>query len=367
MTNTPVAWPIAWPIAWHDAHLGPQGFYRTNTPARHFATEAQEGPLVEALAIVIEQVAGRLPLADPIDIVDIGAGSGEMLTSLLAALRDESRFHFTAIDVRPRPIGLPDRIDWVVGVAPDILERIRPEGITGIILAHEWLDDLPVDVVARDDDGRIRQVLVDPSTGAESMGDTVLPDSAAQRWLDQWWGPVLDRAEIGWHRDAAWRAVCASLRTGLALAIDYGHTRGERDRFATGSIIGYRGGAAHWPIPDGSMNLTAHVTWDSLAAATDPPGVVRSQAEVLAELIAPAAPPDGALAESDPRLFTEQLQRYSQRARLLDRSAGVSWLRVDVSPPRSRGRNDHGAGESSRRMRTVMGVSPEDGLGVADL
>lgn len=328
MTNTPVAWSNAW----HDAHLGSQGFYRTNTPARHFATEAQQGILVEALAVVIEQVAGRLCATDPIDsidIIDIGAGSGELLTSLLTALGGDSRFDFTAVDVRPRPVGLPERIDWIIGEAPDVLPVIRPEGITGIIIAHEWLDDLPVDVVARDDNGCIRQVLVDPVTGTESMGEAVPSGSDTQRWLDEWWGPVLDRAEIGVHRDAAWRAVCAALREGAALAIDYGHTRSERERFATGSIIGYRDGATCWPIPDGSMNLTAHVTWESLTAATDPPAVVRSQSQVLAELIPPAPLPDASLADCDPHRFAQQMQQHTQRARILDRSTGFSWLLVE--------------------------------------
>ncbi len=326
---------VPWSIAWHDAHLGPHGFYRHHVPAQHFATEAQDGLLVEALAVAIKQIAARLPATGPIDIIDIGAGSGELLTSLLAALGGDSRCHFTAIDVRPRPVDLPERIDWIIGEAPEILTKIRPEGITGIVIAHEWLDDLPVDVVARDDNGRIRQVLVDPVTGMESMGDVVLADSDAQRWLDEWWGPVIDRAEIGSHRDAAWQAVCAALREGVALAIDYGHTRGERERFATGSIIGYRDGATCWPIPDGSMNLTAHVTWESLAAATDPPGVVRSQAQVLAEFIVPAPLPDVGLADSDPHRFAEQMQRHTQRARILDRSTGFSWLTVSKNVSQS--------------------------------
>ena len=324
--------PIPWSTAWREAHLGVNGFYRRHAPARHFATEAQSGPLAEALGVLIAQVAAGIPSGEPCDVVDIGAGSGELLTSLLALHGDDPRLRFTGIDVRPRPGGVPDRIDWITGEAPQALHRARPEGVAGIVLAHEWLDDVPLDVVGRDDRGVVRHVLVDPSTGAEIWGDAVVPGSDTQSWLDAWWGPVVDRAEVGLSRDAAWTSVCAAVRVGMALAIDYGHTREQRDRFSAGSIIGYRDGAAHWPIPDGSMNITAHVAWDSLIAVTTPPGRRRDQAEMYARLLPTVDLPPPTLATSDPHDYAERLQRHTRWSRARDRSTGVSWLIVDIPP-----------------------------------
>jgi SAM-dependent MidA family methyltransferase len=327
---------VAWSTAWRAAHLGREGFYRHHTPERHFATEAQGGPIAEAVAVFIDRVVRQLAPTQSgtvVDIIDVGAGSGELSQSLVDLLGQDPRYRFTAIDVRPRPESVSRAVHWIVGEAPGVLAQTHPEGITGVILAHEWLDDVPVDVVTRDEAGVLRHVLVEPKTGRETLGEPVLPDSDAQRWLDQWWGPVVDRAELGMHRDAAWRDLCASLQAGAAVAIDYGHLRAERERFAAGSVIGYRDGATHWPIPDGSMNITAHVTWESVAAATVPPGVVLGQSEMLAELLPPIPPLDRVVADIDPRRYADHLQRHTQRARLMDRSAAVSWLTVTIDQP----------------------------------
>ena len=342
--------PVTWSRAWHEAHLGPRGFYRHHSPERHFATEAQAELMAQALAVFIDQVVREVhdtwtrtdeprtaePCTgeDSFDIIDVGAGSGELLQSLVQRLGTDERFRFTAIDVRPRPTALSPRIEWITGEAPGVLGDLRPHGVTGVIIAHEWLDDIPVDVVARDEAGALRHVLVEPHSGVEVPGDEIASGSDAQQWLNTWWGPVVDRAEIGIYRDVAWRDLCASLRCGAAVAIDYGHMRTQRERFAAGSIIGYRDGATHWPIPDGSMNITAHVTWESLAAATDPHGCVRNQSEAITELLPPAPHPDRALAETDPARYTDQLRQHNDRARMLDRSAGFSWL--TYTPPRPR-------------------------------
>ena len=52
------------------------------------------------------------------------------------------------------------------------------------------------------------------------------------------------------------------VRRGAVLAVDYGHTVGERP--ADGTLTAYRAGALVVPVPDGSCDLTAHVAIDSL-------------------------------------------------------------------------------------------------------
>ena len=77
----------------------------------------------------------------------------------------------------------------------------RDPRLTGLLIANEWLDDVPVDVVEGTPGGP-RLVLVDPS-GEESYDGP--PDEDAAAWLARWWplGPGL-RAEVGLARDAAW-------------------------------------------------------------------------------------------------------------------------------------------------------------------
>jgi SAM-dependent MidA family methyltransferase len=50
--------------------------------------------------------------------------------------------------------------------------------------------------------------------------------------------------------------------SGLAVAVDYGHTIDSRP--APGTLTGFRRGHQVLPVPDGSCDLTAHVCMDSL-------------------------------------------------------------------------------------------------------
>ena len=66
-------------------------------------------------------------------------GQGELLSQLLAlagpALAGRICAH--AIEVAPRPPGLDERLRW--SAAP-------PERVTGLVIASEWLDNIPLDV-----------------------------------------------------------------------------------------------------------------------------------------------------------------------------------------------------------------------------
>ncbi len=67
----------------------------------------------------------------------------------------------------------------------------------GLLVAVEWLDVVPVDVVERTDDGlRYVEVSMD---GSERIG--AVADTADADWLAHWWplAEVGDRAEVGQH------------------------------------------------------------------------------------------------------------------------------------------------------------------------
>ena len=68
--------------------------------------------------------------------------------------------------------------------------------------------------------------------------------------------------EVGLARDRAWHDLVSRVRRGTVLAVDYGHTAGERP--AAGTLTAYRAGALVAAVPDGSCDLTAHVAVDSL-------------------------------------------------------------------------------------------------------
>jgi SAM-dependent MidA family methyltransferase len=302
---------VPWRAATEVALYGPDGFYRRHRPASQFRTSVHASPLLaEALADLARTSA--LPT-----VVDVGAGGGELLADLHRLAPELS---LVGVDVGGRPPGLPPAIGW----ASD-----PPSDVEALLVAHELLDDVPVDVVEHD--GRDwRQVVVDAATGDERVGEPVGTDDRS--WLAAWWPATAagQRAEVGWPRDECWAELVGSLRRGLAVAVDYAHARDDRP--ASGTLTGYRDGRQVAPVPDGSCDVTSHVALDACAAAGRRAGatttVLTSQAAALAALGARALRPPHDLARSDPAAYVRALSARGELAELTD-PAGLGafgWL-----------------------------------------
>lgn len=309
-----------------QALYAPDGFYRQHAAEAHFRTSVTASPLfAQALVRLVTAVDEALDHPQSFDLVDVGAGDGSLLRGLSAAVPDElaSRMNATGVELRPRPDDLPPGINWT-----DEL----PNGVVGLIIANEFLDNVPCDVIEVGADGRPRPVMVDLVTGEESLGG----DTPAEHlsWLERWW-PIREpraRAEVGIDRDQAWAAIMRVLQQGIAVAVDYGHLRGERlsGAYAAGTLTGFREGHQVVPVPDGSCDLTAHVAIDACASAGVHAGAEGSalgrQADALRSLGLDARRPPLALAHTDPPQYLEGLSRASQAAELLDPAAlGSFW------------------------------------------
>ncbi|MET8548381.1 SAM-dependent methyltransferase [Micromonospora zamorensis] len=423
---------IRWRDAMSRALYGPNGFFVAGTgPADHFRTSVHASPaFATALLRLISQVDSALGHPARLDVVDVGAGRGELLRTLLLtvgdaaglavgvsgeptrsgrsgliparagspetltpaasarSLRDEpssgtvrpslaERVRFTAVEYASRPENLPKEINWTSEI---------PAEINGVLLATEWLDNVPLDVAVHTDDGW-RYVLVDPASGAEEIGERVSP--ADLDWLTTWWpsptGPLSadhdvtsgvswtdatsasesgfgaarpaqgssltarsrpgcpetphsdHRAEIGRARDEAWANAVRQISQGLAVAVDYGHLSGDRP--VDGTLTGYRGGRQVPPVPDGSSDVTAHVAMDSVASAGSE--VARCayslvlQREALRALGADGGRPPLSLAGTDPAGYVRALAAASAVAELTDPAGlgGHWWLRQPVGIP----------------------------------
>ncbi|MGW4731500.1 SAM-dependent methyltransferase [Streptomyces shenzhenensis] len=256
--SAPGGWR-GWRAATEAALYGPGGFYRRpEGPAGHFRTSVHASPLFAAavarLLCRVDEALGR-PAA--LDFVDMAAGRGELVTGVLAALPDEvaARARGYAVEVAARPAGLDERITWLS--AP-------PAGVTGLLFANEWLDNVPLEVAEVDHAGVARLVLV-REDGTERLGEPVPGAEAA--WLARWWPLPSEeglRAEIGLPRDTAWASAVGCVERGLAVAVDYAHTAQTRPPF--GTLTGFREGHETAPVPDGSCDITAHVALDACAA-----------------------------------------------------------------------------------------------------
>lgn len=353
--------PLRWRDAMERALYGPDGFFVSGAgPAAHFRTSVHASPVFTACLLrQLETVDAALGHPARLDVVDVGAGRGELLRALLAQAAPElaARLHPVAVERATRPPDLPPEIAW----RPDI-----PDGITGLLLATEWLDNVPVDVAVHTPEGW-RLLLVNPKTGEETIGPPPSPTDTT--WLTHWWpsaappnapvikefvaseGPDQDtnslingagegeggggwRGEIGWSRDLAWAEAVGKVARGLALAVDYGHLRDSRP--ADGTLTGYRGGRQVPPVPDGSCDVTAHVAMDSVASAGK--RVARcayslvSQREALRALGADGGRPPLSLAGRDPAGYLRALAAASAAAELTDQAGlgGHLWLRQPV-------------------------------------
>ncbi|WP_258028720.1 SAM-dependent methyltransferase, partial [Streptomyces fradiae] len=357
-----------WRAAAEEALYGPGGFYlRPEGPAGHFRTSVHASRLYAgAVARLLVRVAGELRAAGDLDevvFVDMGAGRGELVTGVLAALdasaapgagggatgtgvpaggpgtthgpggagpgagpggaRPEPgrlpegvRLRAYAVERAPRPAGLDPRVEWVAE---------PPAGVRGLLFANEWLDNVPVEVAQVDDDGTPRYVEV-RRDGAERLGPPVRGADAG--WLDRWWplrGPGA-RAEIGRPRDEAWAAAAGTVAAGLAVAVDYAHTAGARPPY--GTLTGFRDGREVPPVPDGTRDLTSHVALDACAAAASGPAELLSQRDALRRLGVSGQRPPLALASSDPAAYVRALAGAGEAAELTARGGlgDFTWL-----------------------------------------
>ncbi|MFC4118613.1 SAM-dependent methyltransferase [Nonomuraea zeae] len=314
---------LTWRAATERALYGEEGFYLRERPSGHFRTSVSaSAAFADAVLALLLEVDAELGTPEVLDLVDIGAGEGVLVTRVLTAAEPDlrKRLRVTAVDLSPRPEGLPEEIEW---------RKTLPIGITGLAVANEWLDNVPIDVVEQTAGGP-RLVMVDARTGRERLGGALRP--ADREWLDRWWPlpRVGARAEIGRPRDEAWASVLARLAKGRAIAVDYAHPVDNRP--LCGTLTGYRDGAVVAPIPDGTCDITAHVALDACAEAGRRAGAISTalstQRDALRALGITGARPPVELARADPRGYVRALSRASEEGELIDPAGlgGFGWL-----------------------------------------
>lgn len=302
---------MTWRAATARALYDDGGFYRrAEGPAEHFSTSVHTSRVFAQALLTLARSAGLRT------IVDVGSGRGELLCTMHAL---DPSLRLVGVELAGRPAHLPAAIEWLGEL---------PEALDALLVANEWLDNVPVDV-ARREQGDVRIVVVDPTTGAEQDGPRVT--GRDREWLDAWWPlPEGGRAEIGHPRDDAWSTAVGALRRGIAVAADYEHQRDRRP--VEGSLTGYLEGRQVPPVPDGSCDITSHVALDACGAAGLAAGaewsVHTTQRDALKVLgDAPPLPPYD-LALGDPAAYLTALSRASHDAELSRRGGlgDFGWL-----------------------------------------
>ena len=252
--------PVPWRDAWHEAlYASGPGFYVTRGgPAAHFTTAAH-GPTGRrarrALLAPWPRPRGRSrgrrrrrgrpgrardpPRRGPRRRPHLGVG-----VCRRAGPRRVTSYARGGGGRRRPARGTRRRIEWVRSPGGS---RLPPE-LTGLrdalVIAHEWLDVVPCTMAEVDADGTAREVLVDPATGAESLGG---PLSAPDR---RWAAAATGTRRL---RGTASRSAAPVTRPGPTSS-----RRVESRHARRGGLRPHGGGASVGGDADGIRRRTAH-------------------------------------------------------------------------------------------------------------
>lgn len=200
-------------------------------------------------------------------LVEVGAGSGSLLRPLLAELGDVDAW---AVEASPTARDslhnvLPvDRIVDSLGAVPD--------AITGAIVANELVDNLPVAVAVRTEEGWDEHFV--GTVGDELAFVAVAARPEVVDWADAYGGEVAVGGVVEVQLEAArWlEQAVAKMSMGVIVIIDYGGTAEELEpRRNLGTLRTYRG---HHLGPDpllepGETDITVDANFTALRAVAE--------------------------------------------------------------------------------------------------
>ena len=246
-----------------------------------FFTSVDAGPLFgEMIAAQMAEMWRVLEQAGAahFDLVEAGAGSGRLTRDILDAAADRHPELYERLRVTLVERSAAARTAHASTLA-DHRARVRgsqvslPSRITGLLLANELLDAMPVHVMTVRD-GVVREIHVGERDGVlveieSEPSDSVLSDRlrAANDPMPSAW-----RGEINLAAEAWIAAAASAIECGFMLLFDYGHAQREL-RSAThagGTLTTYRTHTVDrtsWLSDPGSQDLTAHVDLTAIRAA----------------------------------------------------------------------------------------------------
>ncbi|MFP4614811.1 MAG: class I SAM-dependent methyltransferase [Thiohalorhabdus sp.] len=234
---------------------------------------------------VAGQVVDLLARCGGGDVLEAGAGSGALATQLLAELErlgnlpERYRILEVSPDLKERQRRtlertlphLLDRVEW--------LEDFPAEPWSGVLVANELLDSLPVHRVRlTEDDLKELYVAPDEDSGGFQWREGPVSDPLVADSLGDLSGlPVGMETEVNLEAPA-WVAQAAErLERGGLLLIDYGHPAAElyRPERARGTLMCHFRHRAHddpFYLP-GVQDITAHVDFSAVAEAAQAVGL----------------------------------------------------------------------------------------------
>ena len=272
---------------YHPTH----GYYarvpRRSGRSGDFFTSVDLGPLFgQLLATQIAEMGGHVATGDgPFTLIDAGASDGRLARSMLDGLAVES----PALSARTHAVLIEQSADararhretlgpWQAHTES---RATLPEHFSGVLVANELLDAMPVhQVVMRA--GGLREVFVGLDDDRFITVESTPSSDAVASYLAKAGVtlPLGARADISPEAVAWVRHAATSLQQGFLILVDYGQRAPNLfgPQRPTGTLTAYRrhrqtsAGSGAWLSDPGEQDLTAHVDFTSVAAAAEAAG-----------------------------------------------------------------------------------------------
>jgi SAM-dependent MidA family methyltransferase len=272
----------------------PQHGYYTSRPRRSgrqgdFFTSVDVGPLFgELIAVQLVEMWQRLK-GGVFDLVEAGAGDGRLTRDILDALAYQSPSLYESIratliersqSARDAQRGtLAMHSHRIADVLPDLPSSHGQRHFTGVVLANELLDALPVHVVTMSNDGP-REIYVDQRRDELVEVQGPLSDPALMHRLQRSGTRLAPgrRRALSLEADQWIVRAAAALNRGFLMLIDYGfESAGSECRGQMHAMLSaYRAhtaDAVHWLSDPGESDLTAHVDLSAIRFAAETAGL----------------------------------------------------------------------------------------------
>ena len=247
-----------------------------------FTTAPEISPLfgatiVQTLLPIIEHLQN---LNQPVKILEFGAGTGALAESILTELHHQ-KIEVDSYNILDLSADLIERQQSRLAESFPMVTWINqlPKNFTGIILANEVLDAMPIELITyQDQQWLFKDVALTKESTEDASEDTIgfkhclgkeVPQAVLPTCLHQQSFENGYTTEININAKAWMNSISEILDMGMVLTIDYGFPEHEyyHQQRSQGTVMGHY---AHHAIQDpffypGLCDLTAHVDWTSIA------------------------------------------------------------------------------------------------------
>ena len=243
-------------------HAPGMGYYARG--ARQFGAEGDFVTAPELGSLFGRTLARQIRELPFKQVLELGAGSGALAETLLKELDCEYWILETSRALR-------ERQGQRLGNRVRFLERL-PERFSGVIVANEVVDAMPVHAVAWRANGVMERGVSRELEWEERPATGAVLDEASAIEV-----PVPYESELGLAARGWMRTLGAHLEQGVILIIDYGFPRHEyyHPQRSMGTLMCHTRHRAHGDpfLHPGEQDITAHVDFSALAGAAREAGL----------------------------------------------------------------------------------------------